>query len=181
MIAIMSPAHVPGLLARAERDVVLQDGQRVFGAGEPVRFLFVVRSGSVQMIRRQPGGAALVLQRARAHELVAEASLFAQHYHCEARARGPTLLARIPKAHVVDQLMAEPGWLEGFASHLAAEVQRTRGRAEMLSLRKVGERVDAWLALNGGVAPDRGRWLDWAGELAVTPEALYRELARRRA
>lgn len=70
--------------------------------------------------------------------------------------------------------------MKSFAAHLAGEVQRTRGRAELLSLKKVGERVDAWLSLNGGVPPDRGRWIDWAGELAVTPEALYRELAKRR-
>lgn len=180
MIAIMLSPPMPQLLARSDRDIVLRDGQRVFGAGEVVRFLFVVREGCVQMLRRQPGGASLVLQRARPDQLVAEASLFSQHYHCEAAARGSTLLARIPKAAVVEQLLTEPAWLESFAAHLAAEVQRTRGRAELLSLKKVGERVDAWLSLYGGVPPDRGRWIDWASELAVTPEALYRELARRR-
>lgn len=180
MIEIMLSKHMPQLLARSDRDIPLRDGERVFGVGEAVRFLFVVREGSVQMIRRQPGGAALVLQRARPDELVAEASLFAQHYHCEASARGSTLVARIPKAAVIEHLLTEPGWLRSFAAHLAAEVQRTRGRAELLSLKKVGERVDAWLSLNGGVPPDRGHWIDWASELAVTPEALYRELARRR-
>lgn len=174
-------AHVSHLLALADGAASLRDGQRVFGVGETVRFLFVVREGGVQMLRRQAGGEALVLQRVGQHELVAEASLFAQHYHCEARARGATLLARIPKAAVVERLFAQPGWLRDFAAHLAGEVQRTRGRAELLSLRKVGERVDAWLTLHGGVTPDRGRWVDWAGELAVSPEALYRELARRRA
>jgi hypothetical protein len=81
---------------------------------------------------------------------------------------------------VVDGLLTESRWLQDLAAHLAGEVQRTRGRAELLSLRKVGERVDAWLALNGGVTPDRGQWVDWASELAVSPEALYRELATRR-
>lgn len=181
MIVIMPAEHLSRLLARSDRDIPLRDGQRVFGPGETVRFLFIVREGSVQMLRRQPGGAALVLHRARPGELVAEASVFAQHYHCEATARGPALLARIPKAAVVEHLLEEPAWLRNFAAHLAAEVQRTRGRAELLSLRKVGERVDAWLSLNGGVAPDRGGWADWASELAVSPEALYRELANRRA
>lgn len=181
MIPIMWAEHLSRLLARADRDIPLRDGQRVFGPGEPVRFLFIVREGSVRMLRRQPGGAALVLQRAGPGQLVAEASLFASRYHCEATAAGATLLARIPKTRVVENLLADPAWLGSFAAHLAAEVQRTRGRAELLSLRKVGDRVDAWLSLNGGVTPDRGRWVDWAGELAVSPEALYRELARRRA
>jgi CRP-like cAMP-binding protein len=180
MIIIMFVDHVPPLLARADRDISLRDGQLVFGVGETVRFLFVVREGSVQMLRRHPDGAELVLQRAGQDELVAEASLFAEHYHCEATAMGPTLLARIPKASVAKHLLTEPRWLQAFAAHLAAEVQRTRGRAELLSIRKVGERVDAWLSLNSGVAPERGRWVDWANELSVTPEALYRELAKRR-
>jgi CRP-like cAMP-binding protein len=180
MIAIMTSDHVDRLLVHAERDIRVADGGRVFGSGEAVRFLFVVREGGVRMLRRQRDGSLLVLQRARPGELVAEASLFAPRYHCEAVADGPTVLARIPKPAVAEQLLADPGWLKAFAAHLAAEVQRTRGRAEVLSLKRVGERVDAWLALNGGAAPDRGRWADWANELAVSPEALYRELARRR-
>jgi hypothetical protein len=44
----------------------------------------------------------------------------------------------------------------------------------------VAERLDAWLGAEGGL-PDRGRWQELAEELGVTREALYRELARRRA
>jgi len=180
MIAVMFPSHVARLLPLSDRDVTLDDGQRVFLAGETVRHLFVVRAGGVQMLRRQASGAALVVQRVRAGELLAEASLFAQRYHCDALATGATLLARIPKARVLDLQAREPGWLPEFAAHLAAEVQRTRARAELLSLKKVGERIDAWLSLAQAEIPERGRWADWAGELGVSPEALYRELARRR-
>jgi len=180
MIAVMFPSHVARLLPLSDGDVALEDGQRVFLAGETVRHLFVVRAGGVQMLRRQASGAALVVQRGRPGGLLAEASLFAQRYHCDAFATAPTLLARIPKARVVDLQAQEPGWLLEFAAHLAAEVQRTRARAELLSLRKVGERIDAWLSLEQAEIPARGRWADWAGELGVSPEALYRELAKRR-
>ena len=132
------------------------------------------------MLRRHPGGAALVLQRVTRDGLVAEASLFAQRYHCEAVAEGQTLLARVPKAAVLENHLGEPQWLREFAAHLATEVQRARGRAELLSLKRVGERLDAWLILNGSAMPERGRWVEWANELGVSPEALYRELARRR-
>lgn len=180
MIVIMLLDHVARLVERSDRDVSLRDGQRVFGTGEAVRFLFVVREGGVRMLRRQPGGAALVLQRVPRDGLVAEASLFAQRYHCEAVAEGQTVLARIPKAAVNEHLLEEPRWLRDFATHLASEVQRARGRAELLSLKKVGDRMDAWFTLYGSATPGRGRWVDWANELGVSPEALYRELARRR-
>lgn len=180
MIAVMSDGYLSQLLARADRNLSLRDGERVFGAGERVRFLYVVREGGVLMLRRQPSGAALVLHRVQPGELAAEASLFTPNYHCEATATGPTVLARIPKAEVVEHLFHDPGWLKAFAANLASQVQRTRARAELLSHKRVADRVDAWLTLNGGVPPDRGRWASWADELAVSPEALYRELARRR-
>lgn len=180
MIAIMFPAHIARLLPLADRDIALADGQRVFTTGEAVRFIYVVREGGVQMLRRQPAGAALVVHHARPGGLVAEASVFAQAYHCEALATGQTLLARIPRARVLELQVQEPRWLQQFAAHLAAEVQRARSRSELLSLKKVSERLDAWFSLNPGEMPGRGRWVDWAGELGVSPEALYRELAKRR-
>ena len=61
-----------------------------------------------------------------------------------------------------------------------AEVQRARAQAETLSLKTVAERVDAWTTLNNGLPPPKGRWRQVASEIGVTPEALYRELARRR-
>ena len=131
------------------------------------------------MLRRHPAGATLVLQQVPPGRLVAEASVFAQHYHCEAVGQGPTLLARIPKAKV-RALHRDTGWLLDFAAHLASEVQRARARAELLALKKVSERVDAWFSLHPQQTPERGRWADWANELGVSPEALYRELARRR-
>jgi CRP-like cAMP-binding protein len=64
--------------------------------------------------------------------------------------------------------------------HLAGEVHRTRTRAEILSLKSVAARLDAWMAFNGGKLPPKGRWYQAASEIGVTPEAFYRELARRR-
>jgi hypothetical protein len=64
--------------------------------------------------------------------------------------------------------------------HLGREVQKARTRGEILSRRTVREKLDAWLAENGGALPDKGVWRHLADEIAVSPEALYREIARRR-
>jgi hypothetical protein len=58
-------------------------------------------------------------------------------------------------------------------------VQRARAQVEIVSLKKVSERLDAWLALSGDLPP-KGQWHRLASEIGVTPEALYREIARRR-
>jgi len=63
--------------------------------------------------------------------------------------------------------------------HLALEVQRARANSELLSLKTVAARVDAWVTLNHGTLPPKGQWRQVASEIGVTPEALYRELARR--
>ncbi len=66
------------------------------------------------------------------------------------------------------------------ARHLAREAQAARLRSELLSLRRLADRLDGWLALNDGMLPPKGRWSTIAADLGVTPEALYRELSRRR-
>jgi hypothetical protein len=50
----------------------------------------------------------------------------------------------------------------------------------MLSLKTVAARVDAWTAFNDAQLPPKGQWRQVAAEIGVTPEALYREFARRR-
>ena len=67
-----------------------------------------------------------------------------------------------------------------FSTHLAREVREARMRAEILSLKRVSERLDAWLIWNDNQLIDKGKWRLIAGEIGVSPEALYRELARRR-
>jgi len=153
MIAIMFADHVARLVSLSDRDVALADKQPLFRAGDAVRFFFVVREGGVRLVRLQQTGAALVLQRVPRGGLVAEASVFAPRYHCDAVADGPTVLARISQAKVVALQREEPAWLQQFAAHLATEVQRARARAELLSLKKVSERLNAWYSLNPGVRP----------------------------
>lgn len=177
MIAIMSPI-TQRLLALADAEVALAPGQSLFLTGDPVRYLYVVLEGSVRLVRHQASGAAVVLQRARANELLAEASLFASRYHCDALSEHGASLARVPKAKILQAQREDAGWLTDLAMHLAREVQQARARAELLSLRTVRERLDGWRALHGEL-PARGRWIDVAQEIGVTPEALYRELVRK--
>ncbi|SFI57623.1 hypothetical protein SAMN05216525_110176 [Bradyrhizobium sp. Gha] len=49
-----------------------------------------------------------------------------------------------------------------------------------LSMKTVAARLDAWIEWNGKLPP-KGEWVSLAAELAVSPEALYREIGRRRA
>lgn len=63
---------------------------------------------------------------------------------------------------------------------MSRQLQAARKRAELVSLRTVGERLDAWLAWSVAGMPAKGGWEDVAGEIGVSPEALYREMSVRR-
>ena len=177
MMAIMSNAPHP-LDGIPTRRRALRDGETLFRRGDPVRHLYAVRQGEVRLVRHQPHGAALILHRARAGAVLAEASLFSPTYHCDAVAAGDADLDMAALADVRDRLR-DPAFAERWAACLAAELQRTRIRAEILSIRTVADRLDAWLAFNGAL-PDKGGWASVASEIGTSPEALYRELARRR-
>jgi CRP-like cAMP-binding protein len=77
-------------------------------------------------------------------------------------------------------LRSSPEFADVWIRHLAHELQIARLHAEILSLRTVAERLDACVGWRGGVLPQKGEWRTIAHEIGVSPEALYRELAKRR-
>ncbi|MBL8587608.1 MAG: Crp/Fnr family transcriptional regulator [Methylobacteriaceae bacterium] len=175
----MPGAFIDRLLAMPCRRIVRRRGEALFRAGDPVRGLHVVLSGAVELVRHGPGGERIVLQRAGAGDALAEASIHALRYHCDAIAAEDCAADLAPRAAIEAAL--ETGDLaRDMAAYLARRIQRLRGQVELLSRRGVGARLEGWLALNDGAAPPAGGWVAVAREIAVTPEALYRELARRR-
>ena len=154
-------------------------GALLFRRDEPVLWLHIVVTGRVHLVRQTPRGRDLILQRAQAGSPLAEASLFADRYHCDGQAEEATETLGIRVAAVRKRLLKEPEFAQWWAEHLAREVQAARLRAELLTLKTVAERLDAWLSLNGGAVPLRGAKVRLAAELGMSPEALYREINRR--
>lgn len=178
MIAVMSAFQMLASLAGRERQ--LAAGTLLFRNGDPVLWLFLVRSGELRLVRVLPHGFQLTLQRAGSASIVAEASLFADRYHCDALAAQTSILMAVPIATARAALEKDPALACVVARHLAVEVQHTRTRAEILSLKSVADRLDAWIAFNGEALPPKGRWNHVASEIGISAEALYREIAHRR-
>ena len=157
-----------------------ETGHHLFQLGDKVTVIHFIEQGSVQLIRHQADGSVLVLQRARSGSILAEASLYSDVYHCDAVAVTPSRAISWPKQAIRDRLMTNPAFSDAWARRLAHEVQRTRLQAEILSLKTVAARLDAWIAWNDGQAPEKGAGKAVAEQIGVSPEAFYRELARRR-
>lgn len=180
MIAIMSGSLIEHLLLLRDRECRLEAGECLFREGDSVRRMFVVIEGSMKLVRVSEGGGELVLQRVGGGALLAEASFFSERYHCSAQAVLPSRLAAVPLGRLRAPGPGSTDLMQRLARHLAHELQRTRTLAEILALGTVRQRLDAWLAAGDGILPPKGMWLELAAAIAVTPEALYRELARRR-
>ena len=155
-------------------------GSLVFERDDPVIQYYAVQSGEVHLLRRQADGTGVILQRANNGSILGEASFSTDAYHCSAVAVEDSTLIVFNRQKVRELLTNDPIAAQAFATHLAREVQNARRRAEILSLRRVADRVDAWLIWNNDELPAKGAWYRMADEIGVSPEALYRELARRR-
>ena len=180
MIVIMFDDLEPQLSATIRREQVFSAGRSLFHRGDAVRRVYFVITGMVHLVRHLRNGSPLVIQRAGTGAIVAEASLYSAKYHCDALAMSETTTWAVPKNVLLDRLARDPILATALAKRLASGLQHARFHAEMLSIKTVSSRLDAWLEWNETLPP-RGEWARLAAQLGVSAEALYREMARRRA
>ncbi|MCF6302868.1 MAG: Crp/Fnr family transcriptional regulator [Devosiaceae bacterium] len=152
----------------------------IFERGDPVRSFYRVESGVVHLVRRQENGNVFILQRAYSGSVLGEASLFTSHYHCSAVAVDTCVLKIYSTADVKKLIEGDVKVALAYAEYLGKQLRDARLRSEITSLRRVSERLDAWLIWHQNSLPEKGTWNRVADEIGVSPEALYRELARRR-
>ncbi len=177
MIMIMSPSlndlfhDCPSIIAHA--------GEYLFHSGDQVASMYLVESGQIDLVRVSPSGTRLILNRANAGAILAEASAYSPIYHCDGQASTKATLLRLPVADFLDRLHASAPLTQAWAAQLARTLQKSRMQSEIRTLKTVAERLDAWLVDNPALPP-KGQLQDLAHILGVSREALYRELAKRR-
>jgi len=176
----MSNKFIEHLIAKARKQRALGQGGYLFHQGDSVRSVFVIEEGLIELTRHQRDGASIILQRATSRTVLAEASIYSDTYHCDGIVAAPSRVYEWPKAVFVRHLQEDDAFSGLWARHLAREVQSARYRSEILSRKTVAERLDGWLVWQGNVFPSKGRWKSVAAQIGVSPEALYRELAKRR-
>lgn len=157
---------------RLEREEVL------FRRDDRIKSMYFVRSGEVALERPLEDGTSLTLHCVRAGNALDEASLFAETYHCDAIVRSPAQLAGMPRDDFLSALQDHPKAALSIIETLSREIQAQRSHIKILRLRRVSDRLDAWLDLHG--EPRKGEWIRIADKIGVSPPALYRELAKRR-
>lgn len=174
----MSNSFFEGIIDLPGRRRTYQEGAVLFRAGDPVQSIHFVIQGQVHLVRTRENGAPLILQRALPEGILAEASLHSEAYHCDAVAFEDSETWSVSCETVRQKLAHDLNFSTAWVCHLAHEVQRVRMQSEILSIKTVKGRLDAWVSWHGSL-PEKGRWSAVAREIGVSPEALYRELALR--
>ncbi len=180
MITIMTRDAIAEIFAHSPVRLVAR-GARVFCRGDPVESATWLESGAVGLTRAALSGGSLMLHRAHGPCWLAEASVFSETYHCDAEAITDVSIRSISKVAMLSAFSGpDPELALMLAQRLARELRDARARAERLTLKTVAQRLDAWEDAFGP-KPAGLSWARVAEEIGVSPEALYRERARRRA
>jgi CRP/FNR family transcriptional regulator, dissimilatory nitrate respiration regulator len=164
-----------------EKTRTLQAGEFLFRQGDAAMFVFAIERGQLRLERRTFDGRLVPLHLARAGETFAEAALFADQYHCDAVTLTEAVLKALPKATLLVELEQSRGQAPTLVHAMARPLHALRQRLELRNVRSARERV--LLALEQRVADEsrtvvlEGPLQDFAADLGLTREALYRTLA----
>jgi CRP/FNR family transcriptional regulator, dissimilatory nitrate respiration regulator len=166
----------------ATRRRSLDKGAALFFRGDAVDSMFRVESGQVRLERRTIDGKLLVLSVSGPGDLVAEGSLFASHYHCDASAIGEASVSLCAKPALLAAMAQAPAVGLDFGRLVARQLQAVRLQLELRNVRSAEERILLYLEMHADPASRRlalaGPLQDIAAEIGLTREALYRALAR---
>lgn len=156
-------------------------GQSLFRAGDKTVGLYEVLKGTLRLVRYDRSGREAILQSASTGDTLAEASLYASTYRCDAIATTDAVVRLYPKALLVAELKRDPKLAQAFAAMLAQQVMELRTRLERRNIHSARDRVRHFLAVNvgsdGRTVALSGTIKDLAADLGLTHEALYRTLA----
>ena len=177
----MLPGVLPPSLEAGSVVRVLASGELLFRQVDRAEAIYRVETGRLRLIRRTIDDHLVILHTAGRGEFFAEASLFAEAYHCDAVAAAQSRVRVYPKTIVMAALRTDPALAEAFMARLARQLQELRARMELRNIRSARERVLQYLRLRAGVhgrsIAIEGQFQDIAAEIGISREALYRTLA----
>ena len=158
----------------------LDKGESLFQQGATIERMFVLVRGRVRLLRHTVEGNAVVLHSGRAGEMIAEASLFSDTYHCSAIVDQHAEFHTLERNAALAQILDSPGNSRRVLKLLSHQVRNLRGLIEVRNIRSAQSRILAYLS---NMAGSDGRVIlnaslrDIAYKLGLAHETLYRELS----
>jgi CRP/FNR family transcriptional regulator len=162
-------------------------GEIVFHEGEPAEALFVVLEGQVKLVRYSPKGREMLLHLVHSGQTFAEAALFAgDTYPAAAEVVEPARVWVLPRAALYSLLEASPELALAMLGSVSMWTRRLAGKLELLTQRRVEERLALYLLARSGSGPvEAGHLIELdqprnliAAQLGTGPEVLSRTFRR---
>jgi len=163
------------------RILFLAKGDTVFKQKDNVINIFHIQSGKMQLIRNTIDGTSIILHTGQQGETIAEASLFASHYHCSAVATSACEIHAINKQVLLQYLEKNPKKMVKLLTIFARQVRDLRAINEIKNIRSANERILTFIRNN--VNDNKEMILDSslkdiAYKIGLTHETFYRELRK---
>jgi len=155
-------------------------GEALFHQGNAVENIYVVRRGRIKLIRNTVDGNPVVLQLATAGEIIAEASLFSDTYHCSAIVDSRTAeLSCFDRHTLAKAIKGSPAAAIMVAELFAHGIRKLRALLEIRNIRSAKQRIHAYFQLESGADKQiqlQLSYKDIAYQLGLAHETFYREL-----
>lgn len=171
------PAFLPPALRREVSRIGLSRNELLFRVGEPVAHVHFVLEGEVLAVRYLGDGSEAVMQRARDGEFFAQSAMLVPNYSCDARSACPSEVARLPVEALREAIASDGAFALAYVGQLSADQRRQCTRVERLRIKRARDRVRHYLVCEGPLVGGGAKLQDWARELGLEPETLYRTLA----
>jgi CRP/FNR family transcriptional regulator, dissimilatory nitrate respiration regulator len=172
---------LPTAIRQCSTQHELLANETLFRQGDKASAIYEIEQGQLRLIRHSIDGHSVILHTARAGELFAEAALFADTYHCDAVTTAASRVRAYPKQKLLAGLRRNSALAEKYMATLAHQVHLLRSRLEERNIRSARERILHHLLLSAdpesGIVRVHGTLMDFAAEMGLTHEALYRTLA----
>ena len=158
----------------------IRKGEALFHQGDAIENVYVVKRGRIKLIRSTIDGNPVVLQLAMAGEIIAEASLFSDTYHCSAVVDSPSAeLSCFDRHGLLAAFRESPATAMDIMELFAYRIRKLRALLEIRNIRSAKQRIYNYLQLESD-ADHRVllgmSYKDMAYQLGLAHETLYREL-----
>jgi CRP-like cAMP-binding protein len=177
-----SPPELLGfdpLLLAATKELQYPVGRVLFRTGDRPSWLFFILQGQALLQRVTVEGTSVTLQRTN-RGFLAEASLTTTAYHCEALCKSECKILAFPLKELRDAIDRHAPTRWAWITLLSTQSRQQRLRIERLALISLRDRLKHLVFTEGttkGSYEVTSTRAALAGELGVTPAALYRTLA----
>ena len=159
--------------------ISLNKSDCLFDQGAPVRHMHLIVYGRVKLIRHPIDGEDVVLHVATAGEMIAEASLFSEFYHCRAIADKPSEIQHIDRDQALKLILSDTQTSHNVMRLFAQQIRDLRRLHELRNIRSAPKRVLTYLTTlaepTGYIQLDI-TLRDMAYKLGLAHETLYRAL-----